>query len=121
MGKKDPYKFNLSKCAEKCVFLNKELKDEIDSIYKVDLFSLRTGSKFTRYLSISQIRNITMHPEDDLHKLLTEQLDYKSVALITLDLAVRVHLAKDSYYSKQRTKPSLVSDEKVHKILSIAN
>lgn len=98
MKKIDPYKFNLSKATEQCIFLNQEMKDEINKVNKMSFYSPRTHRKFYEYLTLSQIRNLTVHPEDNLHAILTEQCDYKSFALETIELAIKVHDASNKYY-----------------------
>ncbi|MBE5394533.1 hypothetical protein P4U99_23025 [Brevibacillus agri] len=112
--KKDPYKFNLIKSLEECVFLTAELKSELSKTYKVTLQFPKEKKEFT--FSLSQIRNITVHPEDDKHRFVINRLNYKEFALQLLDLAPRIHDKYDNYLKspgkeKRKTKENKVFEK----------
>lgn len=104
MEKGGPFNFNLSKALEQCIFLDIGLKNQLSIHCKVTLQSFKSNKQFNKHLTITQIRNITMHPEDNLHKLLTEQLDYKSLACHLIGLALEVHKSYQNYFNNSSGK-----------------
>lgn len=91
----DAFSFNLVDALKESVFLDGFLKSELSQSYEV---SLKFPKKTKRYnLNLSQIRNITFHPEDYRHKFLLEQLNYKKFALQMLYLARQVHTQYNKY------------------------
>ncbi|WP_342442001.1 hypothetical protein MHB40_24150 [Lysinibacillus sp. FSL K6-0057] len=110
--KEDPYKFNLIKALEECTFLNSKVKEELGQYHEIHLKSLKNNKNFIKNLSLSRIRNITVHPEDDLHKLLKEQLDYKKFTLLLLQLAPVVHREYQNYFNSNNGKLKRKSREK---------
>lgn len=98
LQKGDQFKFNLKEALEQCIFLDEKLKNQLNFVYEFPLNSITSGKVFIKKLTISQIRNITVHPEDNIHKILTNQLDYKKLTLIIIELSRKVHYAYRNYF-----------------------
>lgn len=115
----DPYKFNLINSLEECNFLTEELKSELSKRYKVTLKFLKGEKEFN--FSLSKIRNITVHPEDDKYRFAIKQLNYKEFALHLLDLAPRVHGNYHNYLKSLGKTKRKSKEKKVYKQICTAS
>lgn len=113
--KKDPYKFNLTEALDECIFLTNDLKNELSKCYSVTLQFPQRKKEYN--LSISQIRNITVHPEDDRHFFAVNQINYKEYALFLLDIAPRVYYQYNSYLKSPGKEKRKQKEIKVSKKL----
>ncbi|HFO1031330.1 MULTISPECIES: hypothetical protein [unclassified Bacillus cereus group] len=113
------YKFNLINALEESTFLTDELKVELSKSYKVKIQYSKKAKEYN--LLLNQIRNITLHPEDDRHRFITDQLDYKELALQVLDLAPRIQTAYNNYLLSPRKERRKVKEYKAYQKICVAS
>ncbi|WP_144497070.1 hypothetical protein [Bacillus toyonensis] len=113
------YKFNLINALEKSTFLTDELKEELSKSYKVTIQYSKKEKEYNLFLN--QIRNITLHPEDDRHKFIRDQLNYKELALQLLDLAPRIQEAYKNYLLSPKKGRRKVKECRAYQKIRVAS
>jgi hypothetical protein len=101
---KSPFEFKLLDCLDKCGFLREETKEELRQKYTFQ-FELANDKTVKKEWTLSRLRNVTVHPEDDWSYIARAQVDYKTYALKMLDLAHRVRQEYQEYLD-QLEKPN---------------
>lgn len=118
-SKKD-FKFQLENATKECLFLPHDLQDELIKKYPVELIFNKKYT-FNKKLSLSQIRNILVHPEDNKHSFLINQVNFRELSLDVLSLITPV---KDSYNHYLKDKSTLPNrkrkEENLYRELTIS-